>query len=108
MKSQEVIVWKVNYPDGSICHFGTYGTAKAYSYGGTIEKVTFRRPLELVEASTGIYQESPAQALAAGLVEDLFKTIDEYHGSILLSTAIGCLEMVKEELLKEHKREIEE
>jgi hypothetical protein len=45
--------------------------------------------------------------LAEGLAEEIKEVIYKYSESMPLATAIGCLEIVKTELLKEHEEEEE-
>jgi hypothetical protein len=45
--------------------------------------------------------------LAEGLAEEIKEVIYKYSESMPLATAIGCLEIVKAELLKEHEEEEE-
>jgi hypothetical protein len=46
--------------------------------------------------------------LAAKLVEELLEKIHEYDETLYLSTVLGCLEIVKTQLIQEHKEEDEE
>ena len=39
--------------------------------------------------------------LAQGLVDELLDLIYEYDGSLYVSTAIGCLELVKQQLIND-------
>jgi hypothetical protein len=39
--------------------------------------------------------------LADGLVDDLLKTIHKYDDTLYMATAIGCLELVKQQLIQE-------
>lgn len=89
-------VWKVTYQDGTSCHFGNYGTAKAYSYGGKIEEVPLKPSLEIVKAI------DPAPDISAALVEELISVVHKYDEVILLTTAIGCIELVKRHIINEH------
>jgi hypothetical protein len=45
--------------------------------------------------------------LAEGLADEIKEVIYKYSESMPLATAIGCLEIVKTELLKEHEEEEE-
>ena len=38
---------------------------------------------------------------AQGLVDELLETIHKYDDAMLLSTAIGCLELVKQQLIND-------
>lgn len=40
--------------------------------------------------------------LTNGLVEDLFETIYSYEGTLTLAGVIGCLELVKAQLIEDH------
>ena len=40
--------------------------------------------------------------MAEGLVEDLLDTIESYNGAMHVSTAIGCLELAKQQLILNH------
>ena len=40
--------------------------------------------------------------LAAGLVEELLAVIHKYDESMILATALGCLDIVKTQLIKDH------
>jgi hypothetical protein len=42
--------------------------------------------------------------LAEGMAEEIKEVIYKYSDSMPLATAIGCLEIVKIELLKEHEQ----
>jgi hypothetical protein len=46
--------------------------------------------------------------LAEGLAQEIKEVIYKYSDSIPLATAIGCLEIVKTEVLKEHEQGDEE
>jgi hypothetical protein len=39
--------------------------------------------------------------VANGLVEDLLKTVHKYDESLYMATVIGCLELVKQQLINE-------
>jgi len=39
--------------------------------------------------------------VAGGLVEDLFEVIHKYDESLYMATVIGCLELVKQQLITE-------
>lgn len=39
--------------------------------------------------------------VADGLVDDLLKAIHKYDNSLYMSTVIGCLELVKQQLINE-------
>lgn len=93
MKPKGLTVWKVTYPDGTSCHFGNYGTAKAYSYGGKIEEVPLRPSLEIVKAI------DPASDISVALVDELIGVVHKYSGSMLTTTAIGCIELVKKHFI---------
>jgi hypothetical protein len=43
-----------------------------------------------------------------GLVEELLDVVHKYHGTMVLATALGCLEMVKTQLVQEHMEEDED
>lgn len=47
------------------------------------------------------YQEG----LSQGLVDEILATIYKYEESIMLSTALGCLEIAKMHLVTEHLQE---
>jgi hypothetical protein len=40
-----------------------------------------------------------------GLVSELLDVVHKYHGTMVLATALGCLEMVKTQLIQEHMEE---
>lgn len=40
--------------------------------------------------------------LADGLVQELLQVIHKYDETMLLPTALGCLEIVKQQLIQEH------
>jgi predicted outer membrane lipoprotein len=46
-----------------------------------------------------------ALKLTEGMAEELKQVIYKYHGSMPLATAIGVLEIVKAELMQDHKNE---
>ena len=46
--------------------------------------------------------------LAQLLVDDLLNKIHQYDEALYLSTVLGCLEIVKAQLIQEHKDEDEE
>ena len=46
--------------------------------------------------------------MAEGLVEDLLDTIELYNGAMHVSTAIGCLELAKQQLILSHMELVEE
>lgn len=39
--------------------------------------------------------------LAGGLVDELLEVVHRYDGSLYMSTVIGCLELVKQQLIME-------
>lgn len=43
-----------------------------------------------------------APDLTNGLVEDLLETIYSYSGAMQVATVIGCLEVVKSQLIEDH------
>lgn len=43
-----------------------------------------------------------APDLTNGLVEDLLETIYSYSGAMQVATVIGCLEIVKTQLIEDH------
>jgi len=43
--------------------------------------------------------------LIDGLVEDLLKTIHKYDDSLYMATVIGCMEIVKQQLIDEAKED---
>lgn len=102
MKPTRLTAWKVTYPDGTSCHFGNYGTAKAYSYGGKIEEVPLRPSLEIVKAI------DPASDISVALVDELIAVVHKYSGSMLTTTAIGCIELVKNHFIEDYQEEIDE
>ena len=40
--------------------------------------------------------------VAGGLVDDLLETIHRYDETLYMSTVIGCLELVKQQLISDH------
>jgi hypothetical protein len=46
--------------------------------------------------------------LAGGLVDELLELIHKYDESLYMSTVIGCLELVKQELINENVQSEEE
>jgi len=46
--------------------------------------------------------------LAGGLVDELLELIHKYDDTLYMSTVIGCLELVKQELINENVRSEEE
>ncbi len=40
--------------------------------------------------------------VAQGLVDDLLETIHRYDETLYMSTVIGCLELVKQQLISDH------
>jgi hypothetical protein len=40
--------------------------------------------------------------VAGGLVDDLLETIHRYDETLYMSTVIGCLELVKHQLISDH------
>lgn len=44
-----------------------------------------------------------ALKLTEGMAEELKQVISKYHGSMPLATALGVLEIVKAELMKDHE-----
>lgn len=40
--------------------------------------------------------------LAEGLVEELLEVIHKYDESMILATALGCLDIVKTQLIQDH------
>lgn len=88
-------VWKVTCADGSTCHFGTYGAAKAYARGGKVEEVHLAQQqavLKVIDSSGEI---------ASALVAELMSVVNKYGESMLLTTAIGCVELVKRQLIED-------
>jgi hypothetical protein len=43
------------------------------------------------------------QNLSSALIEEILDVIYKYHDSILLTTALGCLELAKAELIEDHR-----
>lgn len=43
------------------------------------------------------------QNLSAGLVQEILDLVFKYHDTMMLTTAIGCLELAKMELLEQHR-----
>ena len=43
-----------------------------------------------------------AKDVTEGLVDELLAVISKYEGSMVLATALGCLEVVKAQLLQDH------
>ena len=43
-----------------------------------------------------------------GLVDELLQVVYKYHGTMVLATTLGCLEMVKVQLIQEHMEEDED
>jgi hypothetical protein len=46
--------------------------------------------------------------LAQGLVDELLATIYKYEETMVLPTVLGCLEIVKHQLISEHMEEDDE
>jgi hypothetical protein len=46
--------------------------------------------------------------VAGGLVDDLLETIHRYDETLYMSTVIGCLELVKQQLISDHMGEDDE
>ena len=46
--------------------------------------------------------------VAGGLVDDLLETIHRYDETLYMSTVIGCLELVKHQLISDHMGEDDE
>ena len=46
--------------------------------------------------------------LAGGLVDELLELIHKYDDTLYMSTVIGCLELVKQELINENVQSEEE
>jgi len=40
--------------------------------------------------------------VAQGLVDDLLETLHRYDETLYMSTVIGCLELVKQQLINDH------
>ena len=40
-----------------------------------------------------------------GLADELLDVVYKYHGTMVLATVIGCLDMVKIQLIQEHQKE---
>ena len=47
-------------------------------------------------------------AVAQGLVDELLAKVHEYDESLYLSTVLGCIELVKAQLIQEHMENDEE
>ena len=45
--------------------------------------------------------------LAQGLVDELLAVIHKYHETMVLPTALGCLELVKQQLIQDHMDDID-
>ena len=43
--------------------------------------------------------------LVEGLVKDLLEVIEKYNETMLVSTVVGCLELVKQQLIEESREE---
>jgi len=43
------------------------------------------------------------QNLSSGLVQEILDLVFKYHDTMMLTTAIGCLELAKMELLEQHR-----
>jgi hypothetical protein len=46
--------------------------------------------------------------LAGGLVDEMLKLIHKYDESLYLPTVLGCLDLVKAQLIQEHQDEDDE
>jgi hypothetical protein len=46
--------------------------------------------------------------LAQGLVDELLKVIHKYDETMIVPTVIGCLEIVKQQILDDHKEDEDE
>lgn len=46
--------------------------------------------------------------IAQSLVDEILEVIHRYDGSLYMSTAIGCLEIVKQQLINDCLNELEE
>lgn len=47
-------------------------------------------------------------AIAQGLVDELLAVIHKYDETMVLPTALGCLELVKQQLIQEHMEDDDE
>lgn len=45
--------------------------------------------------------------LSQGLVDELLEVIHKYDESLYLATALGCLELVKQQLIQDHMDDID-
>lgn len=45
--------------------------------------------------------------LSQGLVDELLAVIHKYDESLYLATALGCLELVKQQLIQDHMDDID-
>ena len=45
--------------------------------------------------------------LSQGLVEELLEVVHKYDETLLLPTALGCLELVKQQLIQDHMDDID-
>ena len=48
------------------------------------------------------------KSLVEGLVKDLLEVIEKYNETMLVSTVVGCLELVKQQLIEESREEDDE
>jgi hypothetical protein len=46
--------------------------------------------------------------LSQGLVDELLEVIHKYDESLYLATALGCLELVKQQLIQDHMDDIDD
>lgn len=46
--------------------------------------------------------------LAQGLVDELLAVVHKYDETMVLPTALGCLDLVKQQLIQEHMEEDDE
>ena len=46
--------------------------------------------------------------LAQGLVDELLKVIHKYDETMIVPTVIGCLEIVKQQILDDHREDEDE
>jgi O-succinylbenzoate synthase len=61
-----------------------------------------------LEALRQALAQPEQEPVVDGLFNELLDVVHKYHGTMVLATALGCLEMVKTQLVQEHMEEDED
>jgi hypothetical protein len=63
---------------------------------------------EAIKALRQALAQTGQEPVVDGLFNELLDVVHKYHGTMVLATALGCLEMVKTQLVQEHTEEDED